>query len=202
MIKPPSDLLIQIFTKAPVPGAVKTRLIPELGKRGATELHIELTNRIIRELSARGNNLEVWCASDLDHPYFAAIPQEKFLQQGDDLGQKMAHALNDGLHRASRVVLLGTDLPPIDSAYVERAFTALAAHDLVLGPTLDGGYGLIGVRGRVPDAFTDIPWGEAEVLNATCSRLNRSRVNYALLPLVWDVDTPEDLVRYRAWLDS
>ena len=202
MTNQPSDTLIQLFTKAPIPGAVKTRLIPELGEQGAAELHIELTGRMIHELSAWGNRLELWCASDINHPWFASVPHGRFLQQGDDLGQRMAHALNHGLRRASGVLLLGTDLPPVDSAYIEQAFAALTNHDLVLGPTLDGGYGLLGLRGEVPDIFTDIPWGSAEVLSATCSRLNKRQVDYKLLPLIWDVDTPEDLVRYHAWLDS
>jgi hypothetical protein len=76
----------------------------------------------------------------------------------------------------------------------------LKTHDVVLGPAEDGGYGLVGVKGEIPDMFSDIDWGTERVLSQTCARLNRDGLDFGLLPLIWDVDRPDDLSRYRAWL--
>ena len=64
---------------------------------------------------------------------------------------------------------------------------------MVLGPAEDGGYGLVGVKAEIPDMFSDIDWGTEKVLSQTCNRLNRGGLSYSLLPLIWDVDRPEDL---------
>jgi rSAM/selenodomain-associated transferase 1 len=127
---------------------------------------------------------------------------EVFLQPDGDLGVRMAHALRNGVSRAPKTILIGTDCPPIDAAYVKQAFETLNTHDVVLGPAEDGGYGLIGVKNTVPDIFSGIDWGTDKVLAQTCRKLNAQRINYALLPLIWDVDRPEDLPRYYQWLEQ
>ena len=114
----------------------------------------------------------------------------------------MAFALADGLSRASKVVLIGTDLPSLDLSYVETAFDALDLHEVVFGPAVDGGYGLIGVSGSVPAIFSEISWGGSSVLEETCKKLNELRCSYRFLPLIWDVDTPDDLPRYNAWKEA
>ena len=108
----------------------------------------------------------------------------------------MLYSISDGLGRSERVVLVGSDCPPIDSGYVAQALALLKDHDVVLGPAEDGGYGLIGARRLLPEIFTDIIWSSDHVLSDTCSRLNEGLVNYAMLPLIWDVDRPTDIDRY------
>ena len=203
-------MLIQIFARAPLPGQVKTRLVPALGEEGAARLYADLVRRTIREAAEAGHLLEIWCTPDETDAFFRQFPHPKFRQQGEDLGERMKHALESGLNRSSRVLLLGTDLPPLDRSYIKAAMMALEDHDLVLGPTLDGGYGLIGVqspspertRERVPDIFSGPVWGESSVLEETCGKLNDLNMNYTLLPTIWDLDVPEDLPRYQAWLES
>jgi len=194
-----SGNLVQVFTRPPIPGQVKTRLIPELGEQGAADLHAELASCVLKALETSDLDYELWCASDVNHSFFDDFEVNKQLQQGNDLGERMENALRHGLSRASSVVLIGTDLPTLDINYLSKAFESLGTHQVTLGPADDGGYGLIGSSGVLPDVFGDVPWGHSEVLQVTCDRLNQARINYALLPLLWDVDTPEDLARYREW---
>ena len=192
--------LIQIFGKAPVLGKVKTRLIQKLGARDALDLYLQIFERLMAELSASRFKTELWISPDKDHAFFEPYAFARFQQAGPDLGGRMSTALRDGLNRHESVILVGTDLPLINRSYIEQAVSVLKTHDVVLGPAEDGGYGLVGVKGEIPDMFSDIDWGSERVLSQTCARLNRDRLDYGLLPLIWDVDRPADLPRYEAWL--
>ena len=194
--------LIQIFCKAPVLGKVKTRLIQKLGRRGALDLYLQMFERLIAELSASRFNTELWISPDKDHAFFESYAFARFQQAGPHLGVRMSTALRDGLTRHESVILVGTDLPLIDRSYIEQAVGALQTHDVVLGPAEDGGYGLVGVNAKTPDMFSDIDWGTERVLSQTCARLNRDGLDFGLLPLIWDVDRPDDLPRYQAWLEG
>lgn len=194
-----SDTLIQIFAKAPVEGEVKTRLIPHLGPSGAASLYKELAAGTFSRLDCSRHRLQLWCSPDVEHPFFVETGFDRRVQKGTDLGARMAAALAVGLETATRVVLVGTDLPAVDLAYVDRAFRMLNRAEVVLGPAVDGGYGLIGISGEVPGVFEQINWGSREVLEETCSALNRQGRRYSLLPLIWDVDTKEDLDKYDRW---
>lgn len=195
------DQLALLFCKPPIPGSVKTRLIPALGLERATGLYREMLRRSVGTLHHSDWDAAVHVAGgelqlDDDPPY------PVFKQQGATLGQRMAVSLESGLSGYQRVVLFGADCPTINSQYLADAFDALLTHDVVLGPAEDGGYGLVGVREKVPDMFTGIAWSTDQVLTQTCARLNELRLNYALLPPIWDVDEPEDLPRYEAWLEQ
>ncbi len=192
----PSDTIVQIFAKAPLEGRVKTRLIPALGEEGARILHERMTERMVTAISTLPG-AEIWC--ETDHLFFNNFQLPRFTQQGDDLGEKMFNALKNGLTRAAKVVLVGTDLPLIDKSYVAEAMNRLDEVDVVLGPAEDGGYGLIGCKHVMPNVFSGIDWGGPEVLAQTCLQLNELDSNYGLLSMVWDVDTPDDLGRYESW---
>ena len=194
-----SGYLVQVFTRPPIPGQVKTRLIPELGEAGAADLHAELASLALKALGPSDLDYELWCASDIHHPFFDGFDVNRKQQQGKDLGERMENALKDGFSRASKVILIGTDLPTLNIDYLRKAFESLETHQFTLGPADDGGYGLIGSSGILPEVFSNIPWGGSEVLDITCQRLNAAQISYSLQPLLWDVDTPEDLPRYRAW---
>ena len=195
-----SEPLIQIFCKAPVIGQVKTRLEPALGARGACELHKHMLTGVINEFSVAHNSVEFWISPDKNHSFFHSYRLPKFQQPSGNLGASMHAALTSGLTRHESVILLGTDLPLIDLSYIEIAVNQLKEHDVVLGPAEDGGYGLVGVRTSLPTMFAGIDWGSDRVLSQSCDRLNVEGSNFHLLPLIWDVDRPEDLPRYRAWL--
>ena len=194
--------LIQIFCKAPVLGKVKTRLIQEIGAQRALDLYKQMFDRLIADFLLDTFQAELWISPDKDHAFFEQYAVAKFQQSGADLGARMSGALRDGLTRHESVILVGTDLPLINKAYVDRAVSSLMNHEVVLGPAEDGGYGLVGVQADTPNMFFNIAWGTERVLAETCDRLNRGGLGYSLLPLIWDVDRPEDLQRYSAWLDK
>lgn len=105
----------------------------------------------------------------------------------------MLACFEDGVH-----VLVGGDSPLMSATYIEKAFDALVEHDLVLGPTEDGGYVLIGMREPIPQLFRDIPWSSENVLRVTIDVANALDLRVKCLDQVWDVDTKADYVR---WLD-
>lgn len=194
--------LLQQFAKAPEPGRVKTRMLPQLSALEAAVLHEELVRWTCETLldSALGA-VELWVAGDPAHPLFrdcAALGQFTLRRQaGADLGMRMRHALNDGLARADRVVLVGSDCPGLTGHYLLEALTALDYADLVLGPALDGGYVLIGAKQAVDAVFVDIGWGSSRVLTETLERALTAGLSVQQLPALQDVDRPEDLPHWQ-----
>ena len=109
----------------------------------------------------------------------------------------MAAALEGALTRHRQVVLIGSDCPLMDAAYLEEAFSTLAGgHDMVLGPAEDGGYVLIGTAVPLPGGlFEDIDWGTDRVLAQTRTRIQALGISHRELPVLWDLDRPTDLNR-------
>ena len=199
-----SNCRIMIFAKAPTPGRVKTRLIPALGESGAAQLQRQLIERTLRVAVAAGlGTPELWCAPDPDDPFFAVCAKRYGISlrpQGEgDLGMRMARALESALAAGSPGLLIGCDCPALTSAYLREAAAALAGgNDAVFGPAEDGGYVLIGLaRSQPAQLFQDIAWGSASVMQETRTRLARGNWRWRELPLLWDVDRPEDLRRLR-----
>ena len=193
------DTLI-IFTRYPEPGNVKNRLIPVLGKDGAAILQNDMakhaletarnfatTDGIILEVHYNGGDerkMEALFGTKLSF-----IPQE-----GIDLGEKMhASFLRAFIGGSQRVVLIGTDCPGISTAILRQAFCALDGCDCVIGPSADGGYYLIGLKGPMPEIFRSIPWGTGKVLKHTYEILKGLGLQVVLLDRLPDIDRPEDL---------
>jgi rSAM/selenodomain-associated transferase 1 len=194
---------VLVFARAPVPGQVKTRLIPALGADGAAALHRRLTEAQLERLCADPiGPIELWTTPDTEHPFFAdqarRWPIERYLQLGDDLGARMQHAAAQGLTRADAVILVGTDCPGLDADYVGAAAERLCSDDAVLGPAEDGGYVLLGLRRAEPLLFTGIPWGTADVAALTRQRLTKLGWRWSELGALADVDRPEDLSQLAA----
>ena len=191
--------LIQVFARLPEPGKVKTRLIPAIGAEGAAVFAAErLQTTLAAASQIEAADTEFWYSGS-NAEFLADCTVTTHAQPETDLGERMRLALTDGQRRSERVVLVGTDCPMLDEHYLASALMLLSDHPVVLGPAEDGGYGLIGVSGPVPDIFSNIDWGTASVLRDTCQRLNQASIHYALMPLIWDVDRPADLDRYAAW---
>jgi rSAM/selenodomain-associated transferase 1 len=193
---------ILIFAKAPIPGQVKTRLIPALGPAGAAELACDLLERLVRRLSlGRLAPLELWCSPDPEHPLFRDLAESVGVvlrtQRGEDLGERLSRAAEDALGRAEAVLLVGADIPDLDADYCASALSALADSDAVLGPAEDGGYVLLGLKAPAPELFTDMPWGGDRVAAITRRRIASLGWCCPEIPILWDLDRPEDLRRYR-----
>ena len=195
---------ILVFAKAPTPGRVKTRLIPALGASGAAKLQRQLIARTLRTAIAAGlGTPELWCAPGPEDPFFEACAKRHGLglqPQGEgDLGTRMARALESALAAGAPGLLIGCDCPALTPAYLRAAAAALAeGNDAVFGPAEDGGYVLIGAARSLPaQLFEDIAWGTSTVMQATRARLARGNWRWRELALLWDLDRPEDLLRWR-----
>lgn len=187
---------ILLFAKAPVPGEVKSRLIPSVGADEACEIYQRmLTHAIETALSVCA--VEIWITPSIDHAFFDTYRSNSavslFQQHGDDLGRRMFNAA-----RATDVrekLLLGADCPGVDGAYLRRALGRLRQHDAVVGPAEDGGYVLLGLKQVEESLFRNIEWGGSSVCAETCRRLNSLGWCWSLLPLQFDIDVPADLAR-------
>jgi rSAM/selenodomain-associated transferase 1 len=188
-----------IFAKAPEPGQVKTRLSPPLTSDQAAGLHEAFVLDVVSAARpVRGVTQWLSCAPSTTHPFFRGLARRFRLrlltQTGETLGERMASALRQALDAgATRVVLIGTDVPTLPASIIRDAFRLLRRADVVLGPACDGGYYLVGVSRRVPPIFDEIPWGRSTVLEATLAQINRLGLRCRLLPFWYDVDTMPSL---------
>jgi rSAM/selenodomain-associated transferase 1 len=194
-----------MMVREPIAGTVKTRLVPALGAIGAAELYRAFLEDLCSRLAPRVH-LMLACAPDAaEHAArLARRHRVTVLPQGEgDLGARMRRVALAALTASNRVVLIGSDAPTLPLEHVSMALRALRRKRVVLGPSLDGGYYLIGFRGPPPDVFTRMPWGEASVLARTLARLRRARITPAVLPAWYDVDVAADvdlLTRHLAML--
>ena len=202
-----SDVRVLFFAKAPVAGRVKTRFISELGTEGALALHKKLIQLTWQRISERARwPIELWMSESGKEGWFSRLCalDQMFVQQGDDLGERMSFALNQALQRAPYVLVVGADCVSLDTDYLLDAIKRLkAGASVVLGPAEDGGYVLLGVSNTVPQqVFLDIEWGSERVLQQTRTKLLASGITWQELPLRWDVDVPADLPRLKDLLEK
>ena len=205
-----SDTVVQVFCKAPVAGTVKTRLMTGLSAQQAAELHIELTVRLLKLLfDANICPIQLWCSPDIEHSFFQQVAREYNLslqlQKGQGLGARMNHALSMGLETYENALLIGCDCASLTIQDFYDAIEALNQDTrLVLAPTEDGGYILIGVNQACEEILKDeeMPWGTAEVLNITRQRVQQQGVKHHEIKQQWDIDEIEDLKRYKALTES
>lgn len=199
------DGRLVVFAKAPIAGKVKTRLVPPLSPQEAAALHTELVEATLR--AALGCQhiaaVELWCTPDINHPFFQHCAQRYGVplctQHGADLGARMHHALAKTLDQgAAFALLIGTDCPLLTCDYLDAAAVLLSTNmDIVLAPAEDGGYALIGLRRVQANLFSEIAWGKDTVLQTTRNRIRDLGLRGRELPVVWDLDRPQDLARYR-----
>lgn len=205
--------IIIVYTKYPLPGHSKTRLIPALGPHGAAGLQEQMTAALVSKLRTineqrpakllihyDGGNLELmtkWLGKSL---HFVG-------QTGKDLGERMLNSLSEHLGSSARIVLVGSDCPGVDLSIINEALDGLKKKDLVIGPTFDGGYYLIGVRGtleqrQLKTVFSNIRWSIDSVYNVTIQRIQQLHLTYHILPTLHDIDTPEDLGHIGHYSDA
>jgi uncharacterized protein len=188
-----------VFTKPPVPGRVKTRLIGHLSASAAARLHQALLGDLLDALA--GGRFSVRLAMAVESG--EALPSLRLpgvdaveRQHGADLGERMLHALGEAARVNDRVAVVGSDLPGLDARRVDQAFDCLdQGDDAVLGPTADGGYYLLALRAeRVdPRLFAGVEWSTGRVLEQTLERCDRLGLRRTMLPAGRDIDRPADL---------
>lgn len=197
---------LQIFAKTPLPGRVKTRLAAVVGDDAAVRVYRDLVLKTLATAAAARRagvvgDVELWIAPEAAPGALAGWAAQLGIpirtQQGADLGDRMRHALNAALARGRPALLIGTDIPGFDVAYLAQAACALQTHDAVIGPAEDGGYVLVGLA-RAIDAFTDVRWSTPLVLAQTRANLVRAAARWHELPALMDIDTHEDLARWQS----
>ncbi len=186
---------VLLLAKAPRPGVVKTRLAEAIGPEAAAAVYRSLGRAVVQRVGAQFP-LTVWY-----EPRGAVEEMRAWLgdweyqpQPGGDLGERLRHSVAVHFERGDRpVVAIGADAPGVDVSIVSDAITALRSADVVLGPAVDGGYYLIGLNRDVPGVFDGITWGGPTVLDETLTNLGRAHASVALLPVLRDVDTVDDM---------
>ncbi len=206
-MRPSTTVAVIVFAKAPVAGQAKTRLAPVLGADGAAALAARMLRHALAQATAADiGPVELCAAPDASDPTLrraAADFGATLADQGDgDLGMRMHRALARQLARHPAAVLIGTDVPSLDAATLRQAARLLLDHPVVLGPALDGGYALVGLRQADRRWFDDMRWSQPDVMARTRARLRQAGVCWAELAPVADIDEPSDLVHLpRHWLD-
>lgn len=201
-----------LFAKAPIAGQTKTRLAKERGEAEALLLSAaflldtcDLLHRWQQQKVAVDQNrrVAIYCAPDIDDPLFAEAARRSGArlekQVGDDLGARLRHAFEHEHERGARAVcVIGSDAPTLPMHLLDEAFRALQWHRVVLGPTFDGGYWLVGAQRPAPEIFEGVPWSTPDVLVRSLDKAKAAGVHAHVLPWWYDVDDAADLSRL-AW---
>lgn len=196
---------IVIFAKAPVPGRVKTRLIPVLGEAGAARLAHRMLLATLAEAQAAGLAAPELCATP--HPAgpewlpFLANADILYSDQGEgDLGERLARAADRVIAAGESILLIGSDCPALDRDKLRAAAAALLSNDAVIHPTVDGGYALLGLRRFDPSLFEGIAWSSPSVAAETIRRIEALGWSLFIGETLRDVDEPADLEAAGAML--
>lgn len=194
---PPATLLI--FAKAPRPGHVKTRLARTWGAAAAAEAYGRLGRQVVGRLASAPAQI-ILCfdppgSEDEIRAWLGGRGARAFMPQGDgDLGDRMARTTAAAFGQGARaVVVVGTDAPAVGAGAVARALDALRSADVVIGPSSDGGYYLIGLAAPQPGLFRDMPWSTERVFRETTNRCAELGLRVTCLPVESDVDGPADV---------
>ncbi|MGH7767091.1 MAG: TIGR04282 family arsenosugar biosynthesis glycosyltransferase [Candidatus Binatia bacterium] len=188
-----------VMAKAPIPGQVKTRLVPPLSPAEAAELsRCLLLDQLEALKSFQEADRFLAYAPAGAAAFFQELACFEFVclaQRGEDLGARMQGIFEDLAKKGYRsVVVIGGDLPVFPGRFLDEAFSRLAdGTEIVLGPARDGGYYLIGLRRPIAELFQGITWGGEEVLTDTAQKIARLGLRCHLLPMWFDIDTAQDL---------
>ena len=185
--------LILVFVRNPELGKVKTRLAKTIGDKDALKIYTILLQHTESVLHKVSSDKVVYYSEEIQSNdlWDNALYQKK-LQKGADLGARMQNAFETAFKDTyEKVVIVGSDLFDLNPNHIKEAFTALENHEVVLGPSLDGGYYLLGMKKMHPTVFKNKQWGTDSVLESTLKNLNQQNVK--LLEALNDIDTFEDL---------
>ncbi len=197
---------VSIMAKAPWAGEVKTRLCPPLSLADAAALYHRFLLDKIEQVRALGTaGLAIAYAPAQAQAFFKEIAPDFVLvpQRGADLGDRLANGLDEVLAQGHLgAMAIDSDTPTLPLGFLQQALDLVTRPeiDVVLGPTEDGGYYLIGLRTVHRELFEAIAWSTSQVLPETIRRAKAKGLRVACLPTWYDIDTPEDLLRLHAAL--
>lgn len=189
-----------LMTRIPIPGKTKTRLMNVLSGEECAKLHKCFLWDLFNVFDVIKENVDIFLSYTPDgalHLLEDMLPDyvEAFPQEGEDLGERMANAIDFVLNRSyDKVVLIGSDIPAIGPSDIKEAFRLLDFNDICLGPTHDGGYYLVGMKKLHRDVFCrDLKWGKKSVFESTMFIANNLGLRVGLAPKHMDIDTAEDI---------
>lgn len=191
---------ICLYAKPPIPGETKSRLAKEIGEVNAAEF----AGSMLKDLCAAVLEVtdavpQLWSPPDCSYAHFQRYAPPEFTmhrQCGQDLGARMSHTFSKLLadtNGETQAIIIGSDCITHDYQSLTTAFTALDSRELVIQPSSDGGYVLVGQSRWHPEVFEDIDWGTSTVLQQTIENGDRAGINYELLSETFDVDTKQDM---------
>ena len=208
-----------VMSKVPLPGRTKSRLLEKVGAQKAALFHRACLYDLQAVLRTCGIPARIYIAGGSNDEFCSLFPHtlpEEFTclveldwsdftlyqQQGEDLGERMLCAVQESLTEFQQVILIGSDIPGISQNLLELACAELRQHDLVLGPAMDGGYYLIGLKSVAPFLFRGIKWGSGQVLEQTLQVARRHQLRTALLPKLQDIDRWQDLTAWAGQTEN
>lgn len=184
-----------VFAKSPRPGLVKTRLIPDIGADNAARVYRYCLDHALDCARHCGLDYRVYLGQSSEDEVFA--DENCAMQCDGDLGSRMMHAISDLLQSfGDGAVIIGTDCLELRSDHLQSAARALASHELVIMPALDGGYALIGCTRAEPALFDGVEWSTEHTLAQTLANAEKLNYRVCLLETVRDIDTLHDLEQY------
>ena len=195
---------IIIFIKNPEKGKVKTRLAASIGDDRALEVYNKLVEHTLAVLEPLQVQKYVFFDEERgDNNLLINGGFKKYIQQGDDLGERMSNAFKtvfkDGVERA---IIIGSDCPEITTELINDAFSNLTQYDIAIGPASDGGYYLLGMKKLYSDLFSNKEWSSTTVLSDTIIDVQRMDLSFYPLPVLSDIDVEEDLERWQMQLSA
>lgn len=196
------ELAVIVFTRVPIPGQTKTRMMPYLSSRQCACLHSCFLKDIRNScMDVQADVFVCYTPEGKEGVLYPLTGEDAvyFPQEGEGLGERMYHAIETVLKKGYQAcVLIGTDVPEIRADHLTDAFAMLeAGHDVVFGPTVDGGYYLVGMRRPYREVFEKQTYGYGNVLENTIRRLKEQKFKVGCIERLQDMDTREDLQGYR-----
>ncbi len=192
------DRALLIFIKNPELGKAKTRLAATIGDEKALEVYKQLLNHTRITVKQVNANRQVHYSSFIDDndEWNTGFFERKLQNQSLDLGVRMASAFTSAFAEGnSSVLIIGSDLPHLSAELIEEGFDQLQKNDVVIGPSDDGGYYLLGMNSMHNTLFENKKWSTNSVLKETIESVEELNLGYHLLPSLFDVDTEADLER-------
>lgn len=194
---------IIVFVKYPEKGKVKTRLASSTSETFATEFYNKIVKYIAGVLEKINSSTDIFIFySPIDdvNKIISWIGNDYlfFEQEGNDLGEKMSNAFKLVFSKEYRyATIIGSDIPDINSSKILAAFEALEKNDVVISPSIDGGYSMLGMNNYYPELFNNITWSTNSVFEKTEQKVKESKLKLNILPILNDIDTEDEL---KLWM--
>tara|TARA_B100001248_G_scaffold200884_1_gene155104 strand:- start:938 stop:1543 length:606 start_codon:yes stop_codon:yes gene_type:complete len=188
--------LVLVFCKNQILGKVKSRLAIKIGQKKALLIYSELVNKTASIVNSLSVEVHLYYSDYIEeNDNFNPSKVKKFIQKGNNLGDRIINALNISFKKFSPVVIIGSDLWKLEISDIEDAFRILKNKNIVIGPSTDGGYYLIGMNYLDTKIFENKNWGQENVLNDTIKDID-DKTDVHLLDEKTDIDTYDDLCQF------